>query len=290
MPLAIDLQGIHKTFHPRKQPSVHAVRGTNLRVEEGDAVALTGHNGAGKTTLLKICSTVIIPDEGGGEVCGIPLRRHHEIRKHIGLLAADERSFYWRLTGRQNLHFFGSLQNLSAREINQRIDSLAEVFEIDYLDRRFDQCSTGMKQHIGLLRTLLHEPKLLLLDEPTRSIDIEATERFRAAMHRLIREQGRTLLLVTHNHTLAHTLCRRVLTVESGQIVDERTAAELGTADAPRFRIVTDTLAAMEARLLESTFEIESVELQPKRGRAILTTIPRPGALSAPCNVSASCT
>jgi len=276
---AIELQGIHKIFKPHKRPIVNALTDVDLTVATGDAVALTGHNGAGKTTLLKICATVITPNQGTGKVCGFPFKKHHDIRKHIGLLAADERSFYWRLTGRQNLHFFGALQNMSRRKVNERLEELADQFEVDYLDRRFDQCSTGMKQHIGLIRCLMHKPQLLLLDEPTRSLDIEATERFQRNMHDLVKKEGHTLLIVTHNHTLAHILCRRVIMVEEGRIVDERTSESVGVGTAPRFVITTDALSPLELRTLKGSIEVENVLQEPRKGRALVTTTNQPFAL-----------
>jgi len=168
---------------------------------------------------------------------------------------------------------------MSRRKVNERIEELAEQFEVDYLDRRFDQCSTGMKQHIGLIRCLMHRPKLLLLDEPTRSLDIEATERFQRNMHNLVKREGHTLLIVTHNQTLAHILCRRVLMVEEGRIVDERTGEAVGTGTASRYVITTDALSPIELRTLQSSLEVEQVLQEPRKGRALVTTTDQPFAL-----------
>ena len=277
---AVRLEDIHKTFKLRKQEPVKALRGVNLVVEPGESVAFTGHNGAGKTTLLKIISTVIVPNRGTGQVFDIPFRRHREIRKHIGLLAADERSFYWRLTGRQNLHFFGALQNLGRREIDRRVADLAERFEVDYLDRRFDLCSTGMRHHIALLRCLLHRPRLLLLDEPTRSLDIEATERFQTQMRTMLDDEERTLIVVTHNHTLARTLCDRVVTFENGVVSEEKASSDFTEALADRYIVTTEVLSDLEARALESCIEVHGLSVEPKLGRSRIQTIGEPQALS----------
>lgn len=277
---AIRLENIHKRFKPRKLPVVDALQGVSLVLEEGESVAFTGHNGAGKTTLLKIISTVIIPNQGKGSVFDIPFKEHREIRKHIGLLAADERSFFWRLSGRQNLHFFGALQNMSRRLINERIDELAELFEVDYLDRRFDQCSTGMRHHIALLRCLLHKPRLLLLDEPTRSMDIESTLRFQDRMHKMVKSGDHTLAVVTHNHTLARTLCQRVLTFEKGVVSEDRPTSELKGEVALMYEVSTEVLSAMEAASLYIAPEVCYVVTEPKLGRSRLQTRPEPAALT----------
>ncbi|MFH1339582.1 MAG: ABC transporter ATP-binding protein, partial [Candidatus Omnitrophota bacterium] len=166
----------------RHRQPVRALENLSFSLNKGEIIGVLGPNGAGKTTLLKIISTLILPDKGTVTVSGFQVGRNdNEIKSLIGLVAPGERSFYWRLSGRQNLEFFAAMYGLNKKEAKKKVEELFSVLKIDYKeqDRRFDSYSSGMKQKFALIRSLLNDPDVLLFDEPTKSLDYAAALEFR---------------------------------------------------------------------------------------------------------------
>jgi len=237
--LAIEVIGIEKTFtkkrsigellrHPfGKGEPVRALRGVDLQVHEGEIFGLLGPNGAGKTTLLKVLSCLILPDKGTAKILGIETIHETQVKRRIGLVHADERSFYWRLSARENLRFFARLYDLTGSAIDLRIDELLERVDMtESADRPFSDYSSGMKQRIAIARALLHDPPILLLDEPTRSLDPASSAALREyVLEKLKREEGKTILLATHNLREAETMADRVAIIAEGRV------QEIGTVD-----------------------------------------------------------
>lgn len=230
MAVAIETRHLSKTFHqPRGwrrfltrlyegQP-VTAVDDVTLRVEKGELFGLLGPNGAGKTTLAKMLCTLILPTSGTATVAGHSLSAAAAIRADVGLVVADERSFYWRLSGRQNLSFFATMYGLAGKRADERVDAvLAQVDMDSFADRRFSDYSTGMKQRMALARSLLHQPEILFLDEPSRSLDPTATRRLHALLRRLVDDEGVTIFLITHDLLEAEKLCQRVALMHQGRV------------------------------------------------------------------------
>jgi len=171
------------------------VENFDLTLERGDRVALCGPNGSGKTTILRCVAGTVTPTGGAISVCGHPAGSL-EGRAAIGVSLSQERSFYLRLSGRNNLLFFARLRNLSPREAWRRVDALEQELELKaILAERVDRCSTGMVQQLSLARALLADPALLLLDEPTRSLDAGARERLWGAVQR---RASTAVLIATH--------------------------------------------------------------------------------------------
>ena len=223
---AIETENLTKVFRPgrslrrplRKPAPVVAVSSVNLRVEQGELFGLLGPNGAGKTTLIKILCTLIVPSSGRASVMGFDLKREDAIKRAVGLVVSDERSFYWRLSARRNLFFFSAMMGLRGREASQRVDQVLEEVELsDVADRPFSDFSTGMRQRLAIARGLLHRPQLLFMDEPTRSLDPMATVRLHRLVKRLALEKV-TILLTTHNLLEAESLCDKVALMYRGQI------------------------------------------------------------------------
>ena len=219
----IMIRGLTKVFYPielrlrslrplRRHSPVLALRDLSLAVRRGETLGLLGTNGAGKTTLLKILATLILQDAG-------------QVRGTVGVVTGAERSFYWRLTGRQNLEFFAAFQGLGARATAARIEELRWRLGLDALDRRFGLYSTGMRQRLAIARALLPQPAVLLMDEPTRSLDPLAT----AALYRVIRstQAGCTIVLATHSLAEAEALCDRVAILHRGRLLAWGTVSEL---------------------------------------------------------------
>jgi ABC-2 type transport system ATP-binding protein len=214
--MPITLTDIAKTFHERslrtcllrKRPRrVKALQGISLHIRPGEIFGLLGPNGAGKTTLIKILATLVLPDRGEARVCGYDiLTQPHQVRRHIGLVHTSERSFYWRLTGRQNLSFFATLHNLSGSEKKRQVEALLETVGLqEKADYAVMKYSSGQQQRLALARALLSEPQVLLMDEPTRSLDpLAASGLRRLTQQTLARKQNKTVLWCTHNLQEAH--------------------------------------------------------------------------------------
>ncbi len=247
-----------KIFHPlqlrlrslrpvRRQAPVCALRDLDLTIRRGEILGLLGTNGAGKTTLLKILATLILPTAGRVTVDGFDVAREADrVKAMIGLGTSDERSFYWRLTGRQNLEFFAAFQGLSPDAARVRIEQLRKQLGLEALDREFGVYSTGMRHRLAIARALLRQPQVLLLDEPTRSLDPLAA----GVLHRLIRDtlvaqMGCTVVLATHNLGEAEELCDRVAVLHEGRLVGCGTVGELYERSRPH----TSRLAGVFADL-----------------------------------------
>jgi ABC-2 type transport system ATP-binding protein len=236
----VPLAGARKFFRMKARAPVEALNGVSLEVREGEVFGLIGRNGAGKTTLAKIIATLVQPTEGSVTVRGFDsVREEARVRAQVGLASAEERSFYWRLTVEQNLVFFSRLYGLSAREGSRRMEELLELFELTSLRRRrFGELSTGNKQRMAVARAMLNSPPVLLLDEPTRSLDPLAASRMRELIGSLARgARPVTILLTSHNLTEVEELCERVAVISRGRIraVDE--PRELRAAHRNRERV-----------------------------------------------------
>jgi ABC-2 type transport system ATP-binding protein len=229
---AISVRNLSKTYpvpfrrlraffrRPVKDP-VEALRNVSFEVETGEIFGLIGRNGAGKTTLTKIVATLVQPTTGSVAVRGHDSVTHDEyVRREIGLATAEERSFYWRLTAEQNLMFFARLHGLSDRVAKQRIRELLAKLELEEVARRrFGELSTGNKQRLAVARAMLTNPAVLLLDEPTRSLDPLAAARTREMIRSLAQQDPPvTIFLTSHNLGEVETLCGRVAIISRGSI------------------------------------------------------------------------
>jgi ABC-2 type transport system permease protein len=196
-----------------------AVDSVSVVVRRGEVFGLVGPNGAGKTTLVKILSTLILPTSGTAQVNGYDLAEEQAIKASIGLVTGNERSFYWRLTCRENLRFYAGLHGLSSAQTESRIAELSSLLDLgDFIEKRYDTCSTGMKHRLALACGLINDPQLLFLDEPTRSLDPLAAARFRELIYRLAHQERHTIFLVTHDLEEAVELCDRAAVMLHGQM------------------------------------------------------------------------
>lgn len=202
----------------------------DLEIRQGEIFGLLGPNGAGKTTLLKILSTLLLPTEGRATVDGHDVvKTPRRVRQAVGYCLDTERSFYYRLTGMQNLAFFAALNNLGS---GQATALIAEVLAMVGLNvaagEPFMTYSKGMQQKLGLARALLTDPPVLLLDEPTKSLDPGAATEFRRFLRSTLAERlGKTILLVTHSLEEARACCDRVAIMDQGRIAFQGTGADL---------------------------------------------------------------
>jgi ABC-2 type transport system ATP-binding protein len=217
----VPLSRLKQFFRRPIKPPVEALSEVSFDVHAGEIFGLIGRNGAGKTTLTKIIATLVQPTSGNVTVNNYDsVRDDEKVRAQVGLATAEERSFYWRLTVEQNLMFFARLFGLSDALARRRIIELVEQFELkEIVSRRFGELSTGNKQRMAFARAMLSKPPVLLLDEPTRSLDPLAAARMRALISRLAGgDPPVTILLTSHNLAEVEELCARVAIIGHGRI------------------------------------------------------------------------
>ncbi len=202
----------------------------NLGIPKGTLFGLLGPNGAGKTTMIKLLSTLLLPEEGTAYVNGFDITKQaNQVRSSIGVVTGGERGLYWRLTGRENLLFFARLYGVREDKARPRIDELLKLVELD--DRANDNVekySRGMKQRLHLIRGLVHDPPILLMDEPTLGLDPNSAVVIREFIkEKLQKDQGKTILLTTHYMEEADQLCDQIAVIDHGKIIAHGTPGEL---------------------------------------------------------------
>ena len=249
---AVEVEEITRVFEPRRRNAkrVVALDDVSLSIPTGEIHGLLGPNGAGKTTLVKILSTVLLPTSGRARVLGYDVvDETHAVRPLIGIVFGGDRGLYWRLSGRQNLEYWGALYKLSGRDAKNRAQALlGRVGLSDKADDRVEEYSRGMKQRLHLARGLMGDGRVLFLDEPTTGMDPLAAREFRTLIEEL-REEGRTILLATHDMVEAETVCDRVTLIDRGKIIATESPRTLGQV-LSRFQRV-DVEGASEAVLEE---------------------------------------
>lgn len=217
---------LKKLFGLTVKPSVEALKNVSFEVEKGEIFGLIGRNGAGKTTLTKIIATLVQPTSGRVKVDGFDsVTDEVKARSLLGLATAEERSFYWRLSGEKNMMFFARLYGMSDKVARQRISQIFEQIGFsDLANRRFSDLSTGNKQKLAIARALLSNPPVLLLDEPTRSLDPLAASQIRELISSL---KDKSILLTSHNLSEIEELCQRIAIISQGEIKTIGTPEEL---------------------------------------------------------------
>jgi ABC-2 type transport system ATP-binding protein len=239
--LAIETNRLTKRFRRLKgyrdlllyrwsKPDIVALDDVNLSVHPGELFGILGQNGAGKTTLIRILCTTLLPSSGTARVAGHDvLRSPGEVRRRIGLVQTEERSFYWRLTGRQNLEFFAALFHVPAATARKRVSRLLDELDlVDEAEQPFQSLSTGTRHKFAIIRGLMTEPSILFLDEPTRSLDPISAQAIRTFIRRrVVDDLGTTVILATHSLPEAEALCTRMALVRDGSVVAEGTPAQL---------------------------------------------------------------
>lgn len=207
-------------FRPRRR--VLAIEGVDLDIDAGDRVALVGPNGAGKTTLLKLLGGLLYPTHGTVRLDGRDTVRHTlAVRRKVGYVINEDRSFYWRLTGLQNLEFFGLLDNLHGQALRDRIAFLLPIVGLAGAgDKRVSDYSSGMRQRLAIARGLLTDPEILLLDEPTRSLDPLGANEIRQLISEQCRtEKARTLVMATNQFEDVNDICNRLVFINHHKII-----------------------------------------------------------------------
>jgi len=239
---------------------ITAVNKANLAIKQGEVFGLLGPNGAGKTTLIKMFTTLLVPSSGSATICGFDtVGRENEVRSRIGLVTGEERSFYWRLTGRHNLEFFAALYGVQPAEMRARVDEVIELMGLcGGADNMVYSYSSGMKQRLAIARALLPRPQVLFLDEPTKSVDaVVAAELKTLVREEISRAQRRTVVLATHRLEEAEELCDRIAIMDKGRILFCGTVQELrhrigGNAE---YNVTAKGLTSMQCKEVGTRYE-----------------------------------
>jgi ABC-2 type transport system ATP-binding protein len=204
----------------RKVKEVVAISDISFEIAKGELFGLLGPNGAGKTTTVRVLATLLIPTAGTATVAGFDVvKQANEVRKRIGFIFGGERGLYWRLTGYDNLRYFASLYHVDPEVSKKRIPMLIELVGLkDRASERVEGYSRGMMQRLHVARTLLHDPEILFLDEPTIGLDPVGAREFRQVILDL-QSQKKTILLTTHYMFEADMLCQRIAVINKGRII-----------------------------------------------------------------------
>jgi sodium transport system ATP-binding protein len=209
----IQVQGLSKSFG-----SVKAVQNVSFSAPDGQITGLLGPNGAGKSTTLRMLYTLLKPDEGTAKVDGFDVRESPlEVQRRIGVLA-DARGLYPRLTSRENIRYYGRLHGLEGESLEKQIDSLLILLDMQSIsDRKTEGFSTGERLKVAIARTLVHNPKNVLLDEPTNGLDVMSTRAMRQFIQRL-RDDGKCVLFTSHIMQEVAVLCDQIVIISHGEV------------------------------------------------------------------------
>ncbi|MGH9787862.1 MAG: ATP-binding cassette domain-containing protein, partial [Candidatus Acidiferrales bacterium] len=194
----IEAQGLTKIFRDKKRGEIRAADGVTFTCRPGGIYGLLGANGAGKTTTLRLLATILKPSDGTAKVAGFDiLEQPEQVRAHVGFLSTAT-ALYGRLTAREMVEYFGRLNGVGNSTLHRRVDELFQLLELgEYADRRCDKLSTGNKQKVSIARTLVHDPPVMIFDEPTVGLDV-MTARTIVGFIRDCRARGKTVLFSTH--------------------------------------------------------------------------------------------
>ncbi|GAB3100844.1 ABC transporter ATP-binding protein [Lysobacter terrae] len=222
----INANDLHKSFKTRTG-IVKAVDGVSFTARDGEITGLLGPNGAGKTTTLRMLYTLMKPEQGSITVDGLDASREPEaVRRALGVLP-DARGVYKRLTARENIAYFGELHGMSAADIARRTDVLSSALDMrDILDRQTEGFSQGQRTKTAIARALVHDPKNVILDEPTNGLDVMTTRAMRAFLQQL-KAEGRCVIFSSHIMQEVAALCDRIVIIAKGRVVAAGSADEL---------------------------------------------------------------
>jgi sodium transport system ATP-binding protein len=223
----IETRNLTKVFHDKKRGEIRAVDNISFLCRPGQIYGLLGANGAGKTTTLRLLATLLRPTSGAATVAGFDtVADPARVRAGVGFLATST-ALYGRLTARETIAYFGRLNGLTAEQIAARTRELAAALDLaEFLDRRVEKFSTGMKQKTSIARTLVHDPEVLIFDEPTVGLDVMAARTI-VRFVRDCRARGKTVIYSTHVMSEVDKICDTVGIIHHGRLVAEGTPAEL---------------------------------------------------------------
>jgi ABC-2 type transport system ATP-binding protein len=257
----ITTRGLTKVYGTDRR-SVPAVTGVSLEIMPGELFGLFGPNGAGKSTLVRMLTTLLAPTAGTATVKGFDIRNEElQVRASSGLVTSDERSFYGRLSAAHNLSFYAAMQNVPRHAISGRVATVLELFGLEAKARAPAQSlSTGQRQRLNMARALVHDPPILFLDEPTKSMDVQTSDFVKALIkEELVGRQGKTVVFISHELYEMDNFCDRVVILSEGRVQVVGTPSELGSR-LPRRALYRIVIEGDAPRIAGRWQEIDGVE------------------------------
>lgn len=244
---------------------VPALKNISLEINPGEIFGLLGPNGAGKTTLIKCLTTLLLPTSGEAWINGYQLtKQDNAIRATVGCMLMGERGLYWKLTGRENLTFFAALYHLPPVERKRRAEQIIDRLNMgDLADRAVESYSSGQKMKLAFGKALINDAPILILDEPTNTLDVPSARELRAVVRQL-NSEGRTIIYTTHIMSEAETLCDRVAIVDQGQVI------ALGTVPELKQSLNRETVIRLEGVISHAV--LQSVQTLPGIQQAVLAS------------------
>lgn len=220
----ISVEGLRKSYG-----DLVAVDDLSFRVRPGEILGILGPNGSGKTTTLKSILGLITFDSGSVRVRGTDITKHrNRALEYMGAILEGARNIYWYLSPLENLIYYAGIRGFSRRSVSERIDRLLAALDLqDVRNKEVREFSSGMKQKTALACALVHDPEILLLDEPTLGLDVETSSSVRAMLKDLVRENGKTILITSHDMSFIESVCDRILIMRKGRIVSHETMESL---------------------------------------------------------------
>ena len=273
-----------KGLFRREKRQVEALRGIDLTVKKGEIFGLLGPNGAGKTTFIKILTTLLLPTSGKAWVNGYDvIKEERKVRASIGCMLMGERGLYWKLTGRENLEYFGALYYVPKKVRRERIEYLIDLLDLgDFIDRTVETYSSGQKMIVSFAKALINDAPTLFLDEPTIAMDVHAARKLRQVVRDLNR-QGKTIIYTTHLMHEADELCDRIAIIDKGKIMAIGTPAELKASIKQEGAIRIEGVVPPEAvEAVRSLPYVDDLVLEEKSGKEHIRVLTQNSRVALP--------
>jgi ABC-2 type transport system ATP-binding protein len=284
----VEVHNLRKTYVTRKriglfktvESRVEALRGVSFIVNEGEILGILGPNGAGKSTLVKILATLLLPDEGYAKILGHDIvEERSTVRKLIGISLSVEKGFFYKLTARENLKYFGMLYGLSGGKLEERVSEALKAVGLQNLaDKFYEEMSLGMKARLSIARSLLLDPPVLILDEPTLGLDPVTSRKIRQLLVNLAHQKRKSVLITTHNLFEAELICDRVAILSEGKILAIDTVDDLKKriADTVFIEVRLPSVSSLQALNLLRSFPSSEIRVYHKKGVAekIVLSVP----------------
>ncbi|TFJ94310.1 ABC transporter ATP-binding protein [Lentibacillus salicampi] len=261
----ISVKGIYKSYKKRKSSEIFtAVNDLSFDVGKGEIVGLLGPNGAGKTTTIKTICGLLVPDQGSVTINGFDsLKDRDKALRHISAVLEGNRNIYWRLTVYENLVYFAGNRGVPKKDIRRKVDELLSLFQLqDKKDELVNNLSRGMQQKLAVSVAMLADTDVVLLDEPTLGLDVETGYEVRDLLRKIARDQGKTIIISTHDMPVVQDLCERTIIINAGKVVaDERVEELLKLFETSAYQIeLQEPLTDEQQTMLLAQFPIHQWE------------------------------
>jgi ABC-2 type transport system ATP-binding protein len=285
-------ENLSKTYQVRarkglfksEKRSVEALKNVSLEVLPGEVFGLLGPNGAGKTTLIKLLTTLLLPTSGKAWINGYEVgREENKVRASVGCMLMGERGLYWKLTARENLEYFGALYHLNPADRKQRSQQIIDLLDLEEIaDRMVESYSSGQKMKLAFGKALINDAPLLVLDEPTNTLDVPSASELRAIVRQL-NAQGKTIIYTTHIMTEAETLCERVAIIDHGELLALGTVQELkASLQQENITHVEGIISSKAAEAVRTLPGVMHATRNESDGKELLTVVSASGMESLP--------